>query len=441
MKTMPYKGCLVLGLLLVLPGGFEAVTLADQPIPANILNPKTAAESWNVIRLATENVERLLEEKRPGEVAVQISYCSPALRMLARLAPGGDGRGVNDPRTREALAWVNALAQASKREDLDALKEHYGRFRAVLEELAKRFDPAVVHARILFCPMHPEVIAQEVRAKCGQCGASLVPRRIPYSFIYTRPGQPTIRMRASPEAPLAPGRASRVSLRLEKLDGSPVRPEDLMEMHTERIHVLVQEPGLDDYHHAHPTATETAGTYSFTFTPRKPGPYRVWADVVPVSTGMQELPFADLPSAAPVAARALPRENQFETSAGGFRFRLVTGGGTNGPLTAQQTRTLAVIVADSSGREVTRLEPAMNAFAHLVGFYDDFQTVVHFHPTGGEIRNPNLRGGPALGFLFHPPKEGFLRLFCQVQIDGKTLFAPFSAVVEPFCAPPAATVK
>jgi hypothetical protein len=433
---MPFKAPPALGSLLALLVLFGVEAQADQAIPANMLEPRTAAESWNVIWLATQNVDRLLEEKRPAEVAVQISYCSPALRTLAGLAPGGSRTGRNDPQTRRALAWVNAMAQSSKLGDVEALREQARRFRSALDEIAARFHPSVVNARILFCPMHPEVIAEDVRAKCIQCGTSLVPRRIPYSFIYIKPGQPTFRLKASSPAPLVAGRPARVTLRVEKPDGTPVMPEDLMEMHTERIHVLIQEPGLDDYHHAHPTATATPGTYAFSFTPRKTATYRIWADIVPVSTGMQELPFDDLPSAQAAGSAPIARENRFEASVGGFRFRLITGVGTNAPLTAQQTRTLAITVADAAGKEVNRLEPAMNAFAHLVGFYDDFQTVVHFHPTGGDIRNPNLRGGPALGFMFHPPKEGFLRLFCQVQIDGKTLFAPFSAVVEPYCAPP-----
>ena len=73
----------------------------------------------------------------------------------------------------------------------------------------------------------------------------------------------------------------------------------------------------------------------------------------------------------------------------------------------------------------------MNAFAHLVGFYEDNGTVVHLHPKGPEVTDPTLRGGPELEFRFYPPKEGFLRLYCQVQVDGKMIFAPFEVQVVP----------
>ena len=54
---------------------------ADPVTPGNILEPKTPVEAWNVIRLATKNVERLLEENRLEEIPVQASYCSPSLRV------------------------------------------------------------------------------------------------------------------------------------------------------------------------------------------------------------------------------------------------------------------------------------------------------------------------------------------------------------------------
>ncbi len=73
----------------------------------------------------------------------------------------------------------------------------------------------------------------------------------------------------------------------------------------------------------------------------------------------------------------------------------------------------------------------MNAFAHLVGFYEDGQTVVHLHPTGGEITDPSLRGGPTMEFLFYPPRAGHLRLFCQVQVGGRQVFAPFDLEIAP----------
>src|SRR6266446_9816790 len=119
---------------------------------------------------------------------------------------------------------------------------------------------------------------------------NLVPRRIPFSFIFTAPGEPSMGMTATADAPLAAGRKASVKVRLKRGDGSPVLHADLLVMHTQPIHLLIVDPSLGDYHHEHPTPTETPGEYAFNFTPAKTAPYRIWADLVPVSTGVQEYP-------------------------------------------------------------------------------------------------------------------------------------------------------
>jgi hypothetical protein len=173
----------------------------------------------------------------------------------------------------------------------------------------------------------------------------------------------------------------------------------------------------------------------FSFTPKKAAPYRIWADLVPLATGVQEMPFVDLPS----SAKATPvsfLENRFRSTVEGYQFVLSFPRTERMPVTAQQARLVAITVNNAAGQPVTNLEPVMNAFAHLVGFYSDYETVVHLHPQGGDIVNPDLRGGPTLSFNFFPPKNGLVRLYCQVRIQGKTLFAPFTLNVEPYCAPP-----
>jgi Heavy metal binding domain len=418
-------------LLLALPAGRAR---ADQPVPGNILDPQSPAEAWNVIRLATRNIDRLLAEQRLGEVPVQASYCSPALRALARLTAGEPTGPQIGSHSARALDGVNALARAAKSRQFADTTNALAGLRIELDALARHFDPAVVTAEIYFCAMHPDGAFEDGAPPCPKCGMKLFERRLPYSFIYTRPGAPTMRLTATTSGPLTAGRVATVKLRLAHADDSPVRPGDLLETHTERIHLLIEEPGLGDYHHEHPKPTEIAGEYSFSFTPRKTAPYRMWADLMPVTTGVQELPFTDLPSTGR-SAPAPVVENRFLAAAGGYRFTLTLDGGNRLPLAAQQARRMGIAVADGAGRPVTQLEPVMNAFAHLVGFYGDHETVVHLHPTGGDILNPDLRGGPALGFIFFPPKPGFVRLYCQVRVDGKMIFAPFSLNVEPFCAP------
>ena len=63
-------------------------------------------------------------------------------------------------------------------------------------------------------------------------------------------------------------------------------------MHTQPIHLLIAETGLGGYPHEHPMPTATPSEYVFLSTPAKTWSYRIRADVVPVDSGVQALPFA-----------------------------------------------------------------------------------------------------------------------------------------------------
>lgn len=404
--------------------------LADPPLPRDMIEPRSAAEAWNLIRLATKNVETLLDEKRLPEVPLQISYCSPALRILPRMTTDSAASSRLETLGARAFISVNAIASTAQKDNPIGVKNALASLRDVLEKMARHFDPKAVAADIFCCPMHPDFLAEEARMPCSKCGMGLLTRRIPYSFIYTKPGEPTTRMTVTASTPIEAGKKANVKVRLEKSDKSPVLHDDLIVMHTQPIHLLIEDPSLGDYHHEHPVLTKTPGEYEFSFTPKKTAPYRIWADIVPQSTGVQELPFADLPS----AGKADPiqnTENSFTSAAGGYRFALSFNDGNHISTKAGKSRAMRITVTDAEGKPVTVLEPVMSAFCHLVGFCDDYRTVVHLHPTGGEALGAGARGGPALGFILYAPQAGFIRLYCQVSIGGEMFFAPFNLNIEP----------
>ncbi|MEQ1851380.1 MAG: hypothetical protein ABMA01_07285 [Chthoniobacteraceae bacterium] len=402
----------------------------DAVIPGNILDPKTAAEAWNVIRLATGNIERLIEEDRLAEIPVQASYCSPSLRTLARLVTTEDAIARVEPMTARAISWLGAIARTAQQDNPAGTREAFTTVRTLLAELQKDFDPKAVASEIYYCPVHPDFLSESPKTPCAKCGTRLLIRRIPYSFIYMKPGPPTIRMTATASAPVVAGRQIEVKLRLEKADQSPVTYDDLMLTHAEPIHLLIEDPSLGDYHHERPKRTETPGEYAFSFIPAKTGSYRIWADLLPAATGVPELPFVDLPSEG-TGGRISDTGTRYTSSAGGYQFTLTMAQGNHIPVQSRRARGMTISVADAEGRPVTQLEPVMTAFAHLVGFHGDYQTVVHLHPTGGEVLDEKARGGPTLGFVLFPPKPGFIRLYCQVRVGGKTLFAQFNVNVEP----------
>ncbi len=402
---------------------------ADVAVPPRVLAPESVPEAWNVIRLATANVTRLVAENRFAEIAVQASLCSPALRVLAQSTGDAARKTRLAALTAEAFRELGTLAKTATVGDAPATKEGLAGFEKAVAALAKEFDEKSVRAEIHQCPMHPDCVSPDPAVPCTKCGMDLLLRRIPYSFIYTTPGQPTLKLTATADAPLTAGRKAKIKVQIKKGDGSPVLPADLLVMHTERIHLLIVDPTLGDYHHEHPSVTDTPGEYTFAFTPKLSAPYRIFADLVPTANGVQEYPFTDLPGAEK-GGTVVPTGDRLEAVAEGLRFQLALDRAGASPR-AGEVRLITINVSDAAGKPVTQLAPVMNAFAHLVGFYEDYRTVLHLHPEGGEITKAELRGGPVMNFRFYAPRAGQLRLYCQVFHEGRMIFAPFDVNVAP----------
>lgn len=401
---------------------------ADVPLPPNVLNPGSPAEAWNVIRLATSNVGRLIHEGRLPEVAEQISLCSPSLRLLAQAPVGVGGSTKVGELTSAAFRHVNSIAQAGMAQSGKDAERFFADLQSVLRDMGAHFDPSIVAAEIYQCRAHSDVVSVESGARCRKCNEPLVVRRIPYSFIYVLPGEAGVKLAASSAAPLAAGKKADVLLTIQTVKGAPVNPADLLVIHSKPVHAMMVDESFGDFHSAQPTPTEKPGEYAFSFEPAGAGPYRIWADVVPVTTGLEELPHADL-GGAYTPKPAADKSGSLVSTGGGFHFQLASGRGNGSEITARQIQFLRLNVTDSAGQPVTRLEPFLNAFAHVTGLYDDGKTVLRLHPTGGDVLREEVRGGPMLGFKIYPPRAGFIRFYCQVRIDGRTITVPFGVNV------------
>jgi hypothetical protein len=423
---------------------------ADVALPANMTNPPTVVEAWNILHLATANVDNLVSEPRLAEVSVQVSLCTPALRKLTAQPDAPDQQAKFAELTQRGLLSLSSLVQACNAGNQKEARTQLGRFRAVLDELKPMFDAKTAAGAVYFCAMHPEVTSEGAYTPCTKCGMKLFPRRIPHSFVFVPPGEATLKMEMTPDLKLTAGQTARVKFKLLRRDGVPVMQRDLITMHTQPIHLLIVDDALQDYHHEHPLPTafsqepegyektrgnvcgpapRGSGEYEFTFTPRSAGAYRVFADVVPIDTGIQEYVRAELPGAA-TGAPGVARSEKREAVVDGMTLRLAVMDQRHVPLRARQTRALQITVTDKEGQPMTRLEPFMNAFAHLVGFYEDGRTVVHLHPEGGDVLRTDVRGGPFLNFRFHPSKAGYLRLFCQLQVDGRSVMVPVGVGIQ-----------
>lgn len=237
----------------------------------------------------------------------------------------------------------------------------------------------------------------------------------------------TVRSEIVPVADRTGGKPAATVIRLTSPDGKPVTLDHLEVAHTEKIHLLVIDQSLTDYHHLHPVAGDKPGEYRFEFAPRFGGTYHIWADLVPKATGKQEYSKTTLK----VDGSPATPNNSVNTTAevDGYRFDLTTE--NNEPLQAGRATMVKVKVTGPDGREFSKLEPVMGAFAHMVAFPTDLSSVTHVHPMGAEPKTASERGGPDLSFHVESDKPGYHKFFLQTQIGGKDKFAAFGLNVEP----------
>lgn len=381
---------------------------ADLPVAPRVVNPQTGAEAWNVIRLATANAERLLHEDRISELAGQVSLCSPALRLLARSAVAPDDRPTLDALTFRAFGQVNDVAVHGTAGLADAAAPAFAALLATLNELKPLFPAADVAAEIFVCPKHPNSLTSRPGATCPVCQGRMRIRRIPYTQLPDPSTPATTQLRIQDRQP-----------QLLDADGNLLTEDRLLPIHGAPLRFILIEATFSDFHiiPTDPTA--------FSFAPRLPGPYRLWAELMPEDTALPEYPWTDWDG--PFAPAPAPDPGRL-TTADGFQFELVLPA----PLRARQTGLLRIQVRDAaSGTEVRHLEPFEEAFAHLTAFAEDGKIAFRLHPVGGDVLRPDLRGGPWLAFKMYPPAPGRLRLFCQVRIDGRPITAPLSVEVQP----------
>lgn len=239
--------------------------------------------------------------------------------------------------------------------------------------------------------------------------------------------EPTIKVSATSAQALKVGEKAKITVKLVKPDGTPLGLDGLIEAHTEKIHLLVIDSSLTDYHHEHPVPGGAPGEYVFEFTPRKPGSYRVWADIIPSATGAQEYAITDIPAETkgePIMDRTVKTVGE----SGGLRYE-VTFDKPEFHVGDAALGTLKITRKD--GTVFDQLEPLMGAYAHLVGFGDDYKAIAHVHPMGKEPTQASDRGRGELQFHLLPSQPGIMRLFAQVQIDGKSVFIPYTLEIKP----------
>ncbi len=310
---------------------------------------------------------------------------------------------------------VSKLHTAADANDQAAAQAQLSVVQDAFTQLRKHFPADILKAATLLADPNCNP------ATAGQAGG------LAALHLASTAAQPTIRATVQMTAPLMQGEPNQAILKLTRTNGAPLAVGELQEVHRARIHLLVIEPSLGDYHHLHPQPTATPGEYAFAFTPRKTGAYRLWADIRPAPMNLQEYAIADLPGLGPTAG-LIDRASTSRVRVDGFDFELTLA---TPVIKAGVVAIARLRVTGPDGRGFEQLESLMGAYAHLVGFHEDYQTVLHLHPRGAPAAGPQARGGPELEFQLFAIKPGFYRLFAQVQIGGISRFAPFGLQVIP----------
>jgi len=237
-------------------------------------------------------------------------------------------------------------------------------------------------------------------------------------------GPATVQSQVRSIGELKTGVETEMRLTLKDSNGNTISLADLVEVHTRKIHLLIVDSSLNDYQHIHPQPADGPGEYAFRFTPRGSGNYILFSDLHPVKTNRQEYSATTVDVAGENKV-AETTENVI-ANAGGLMFKLNAG---TAPLRAGEAFPFSVSVAQADGTPFAKLEPVMGAFAHAVAFNETRKHVLHIHPLGREPERDRERGGPTLEFNASVPESGFWKLYIQVQVGGKIVFAAFGLKV------------
>ncbi|MBX7158347.1 MAG: hypothetical protein K1X66_08185 [Verrucomicrobiae bacterium] len=214
-----------------------------------------------------------------------------------------------------------------------------------------------------------------------------------------------------------------ILIQFKQRDGSPISVDDLKRFENQKIPILTVDPSLTDYHHKQLIPTKNPGEYQFSFTPKKPGPYRVWIDTSLLEKREQKFLMIDLPAESR-GELITDRDSNYLSKTDGLTFALTLGKN----LKVNESVLGKIKITNDKNEVVNDLEAVMDEYAHIVAFHEDYQTVVHTHPIGIEpIKDLEKTG--ELSFYFTPKKSGLMRIFVQARIDGEDQFARFTVLV------------
>lgn len=215
-----------------------------------------------------------------------------------------------------------------------------------------------------------------------------------------------------------------ITLELLTPGGMPIVPHELAITHTKKMHVMLIDPSLTDYHHVHPQPEGISGKYTFKFTPKRAGTYRLFAEIVPLRTRRQVIATGSIEVLG--SEDTANFEHQTESVIDGTRF--ILRGAPQSLQTGIDYRFDLDVLSEEGAAVV--LEEIMGAKGHMVAFDAERRGFAHMHPMDGVLVKNSASSDSELAFLFNVPNPGWYRLFAQVQVAGRQVFGSFDLEVD-----------
>lgn len=228
----------------------------------------------------------------------------------------------------------------------------------------------------------------------------------------------------SMDDPIQTNEEQEIALELLTPGGMTIAPHELAVTHTKKMHVMLIDPSLTDYHHIHPRPEGNNGKYTFKFKPKKSGTYTMFTEIVPLRTRRQVIATGTI-DVAGLEDKALFKR-QLLSDVDGIRFELK---GVPETLRTGTDYRFDLSVLNAKGKAVD-LEMVMGAKGHMVAFDAERKGFAHMHPMDEDLSSMTENRDPGLAFLFNVPNPGWYRLFAQIKVDGREVFGSFDLKVE-----------
>ena len=240
-----------------------------------------------------------------------------------------------------------------------------------------------------------------------------------------------VRGQLSSKTPPQIGRPTPFTLALTMPDGTPVTVEELAVVHTKKLHLFVISPDLQDYHHQHPQPLATPGHYRFTITPRHPGRYIIFAEMVPLrSASVMITQMAFTVSAAPPNGGAPSPSPAPETTRIPDRYQLTLNLPDSESWRCNTTQEFTLSILDTiDTQSPLPLERVMGAYAHLVAFDIERRGLAHMHPLNE--KQATLGSQRQFRFALRTDRPGNYVIWAQVKLAGQEYLVPFPMVAYP----------